>query len=74
MTEPLELGAGDEVKIRVDGGLTLNWGTDGTMSSIIAGGYEAVAGGDNVKVAEAGTYIVKLHANRTPFVIELVKQ
>ena len=74
MTEPLELAAGDEVKIRVDGGWTLNWGTDGTMSSIIAGGYEAVAGGDNVKVAEAGTYIVKLHANRTPFVIELVKQ
>ena len=74
LTEPIELAAGDQIKIRVDGGWTLNWGTSGTMSSVISGGYETAVGGDNVVVAEAGIFIVKLHANRTPFVIELVKQ
>ena len=43
-------------------------------SSDIEGGYEIVQKGDNIPSPEAGNYIVKLHANRTPFVIVYEKQ
>ena len=74
LTEPVSLVAGDEIKIRANGGWDLNWGTSKVASAAVPGGSELVAGGDNVPVTEDGTYIVKLHANRTPFVIELLKQ
>ena len=44
--------AGDEFKVRADGGWNLNWGVD------------AAAGGDNVKVADAGNYRVYLSLNK----------
>ena len=42
-------------------------------SSDIEGGYEITKGGANI-AAPAGNYIVKLHTNRDPFVIEYVQQ
>ena len=74
LTEPLELAAGQGIKIRANGGWDLNWGTTGVASAAVAGGFELATGADNISVPESGTYIVKLHANRTPFVLELVKQ
>ena len=44
--------AGDEFKCRADGAWDLNWGAN------------AVAGGDNVKVADAGNYRVYLNLNK----------
>jgi len=32
------------------------------------------SGGNNIAVPSAGTYVVKFHANRTPCVVEMVKQ
>ena len=45
------------------------------VETAIAGGIELVTGGGaDIAVAEAGTYIIKLHANRNPYVIEVLKQ
>lgn len=73
-TEPIALEAGKSIKVRVDGAWTTNWGATGTMSTVVAGGYELEAGKDNISVPETGTYIVVFHGNRTPYVLELVKQ
>ena len=43
-------------------------------STEIEGGFELSQGGSDIPSPEAGSYIVKLHTNRTPFVIEYVKQ
>lgn len=43
-------------------------------SSEVEGGFEIVQGGSDIPSPEAGDYIVRLHTNRTPFVIEYVKQ
>ena len=44
-------------------------------SKYIEGGFElADNGADNIPAPGTGDYVVKLHANRTPFVIEYVKQ
>ncbi len=74
LTEPITIKDNGELKVRVDGSWSINWGTAGTMSTAISGGYELKAGADNIKVAKGGTYIVKLHANRTPYVLELIAQ
>lgn len=67
-TEPVNLPANAEIKLRIDGTWegTLNWGDAGKASTAVAGG--------NIVVAEGGTYVVVLHANRTPYVLELQKQ
>jgi hypothetical protein len=74
-TEPVTLEDGAEIKIRVDSDWAKNWGVSGagTASSAVAGGVE-LNGGDNYKVATGGTYIAVLHANRTPYVLELIAQ
>lgn len=43
-------------------------------SSDVEGGFELVQGGSDIPSPEAGDYVVRLHTNRTPFVIEYVKQ
>lgn len=43
-------------------------------SSEVEGGFEVTQGGSNIPSPEAGDYVVRLHTNRTPFVIEYVKQ
>ncbi len=72
-TEPVSLEANAEIKIRVDGKWDTSWGSTGKSSTAVAGGVE-LDSSDNYKVAEAGTYIAVLHANRTPMVLELQKQ
>lgn len=74
LTAPLDFVAGEEIKIRLNYDWGVNWGDSGVASDAIAGGFELKTNGDNIKVAEAGTYVVKMHANRTPFVLELIKQ
>ena len=77
-TEPLAFAAGDEFLIRLNG----NWdaknkyGTATAPSSEIPGGFELEQSGDasNVVCAEAGTYVVKVYANHTPFVLVMEKQ
>lgn len=43
-------------------------------SSEIEGGYEITQGGSDITETPTGKYIVKLHTNRDPFVIEYVQQ
>lgn len=74
ITSPVTLAADAEIKVRVDGDWAISWGDSGKMSTAVANGYELASGGGNIKVATAGTYIVKLHANRNPYVLELVAQ
>ena len=67
--------------LALDGGewllrLNANWDYkygSAVASSDIAGGYEITKGGANI-TAPTGNYIVKLHTNRDPFVIEYVQQ
>lgn len=75
-TEPVNLPANAEIKLRIDGTWegTLNWGDAGKASTAVAGGMELAEGGGNIVVADGGTYVVVLHANRTPYVLELQKQ
>jgi hypothetical protein len=74
-TEPVTLEDGAEIKLRVDSDWAKNWGVSGAgnPSSAVAGGID-LDGGDNYKVATGGTYVAVLHANRTPYVLELVAQ
>ena len=73
-TAPVALAAGDEIKIRVDSAWGTNWGASGAMSTAISGGFELQAGAGNIVVPNGGTYVAVLHANRTPYVLELVVQ
>ncbi len=73
-TGVVTLEAGQEIKVRADGAWTTNWGTSGKNSTAVPGGIELAAGGDNLTVPESGNFIVVLHANRTPFVLEFQKQ
>ena len=76
-TEPVSLSANTEIKLRIDGTWegTLNWGDAGKASTAVPGGMElAENSSNNIVVAEGGTYVVVLHANRTPYVLELQKQ
>ncbi|WP_159106495.1 cadherin repeat domain-containing protein [Bacteroides stercorirosoris] len=75
LSEPLTFEAGGEFLIRLNSTYDNKYGASGNSSIAIPGGLELVTnGGDNIKVDNAGTYIIKLHANRTPFVVELIKQ
>ena len=51
LSDPIEFAANDEFKVRQGLGWDMNYGANG------------VAGGDNVKITEAGTYRVKLVVN-----------
>lgn len=73
-TDVVALEAGQEVKVRADAAWTTNWGATGKNSTAVAGGLELAAGGDNISVSESGNFIVVLHANRTPYVLEFQKQ
>lgn len=75
-TEPVNLSANAEIKIRVDSDWVTSWGGTGETSTDVPDGIELIEGnsGGNIVVAEAGTYVVVLHANRTPYVLELQKQ
>lgn len=71
-TDPIALTGGSGVKVRVDSGWDTNWGATGE-STAIAGGVE-LGKGDNITVPSSGTFVVVLHANRTPYVLEFVAQ
>jgi hypothetical protein len=55
-----------------------NWafkfGTNGEASAEVPGGIKLVQGGGDITVPSAGTYIMKLHGNRTPYVLVMEKQ
>ncbi len=75
LTQPVELAAGSGIKVRADApSWNTNWGATGVINNDIPGGFELGAGAGNITVPDAGTYIVKLHANRTPYILELIKQ
>ncbi|MDR1004923.1 MAG: SusE domain-containing protein [Prevotellaceae bacterium] len=72
---PVTFDAGGEYLIRLNKSWDYKYGSSGKASMTIDGGIELVTkGGDNIPVAEAGTYIITLHADRTPYVVELIKQ
>ena len=52
---PVALGTADEIKIRWQAGWDVNRGGDMTA---VEEAFDAVAGGNNIKVSEAGTYMV----------------
>lgn len=64
---------GGQFLVRLNGDWGLKYGS-ASPSSDIAGGYEITLGGENIAGPTDGTYIVKLHGNVTPFVIEYEKQ
>lgn len=64
---------GPEWLVRLNGNWDYKYGS-AVASSDIEGGYEITKGGNNITGAPTGNYIVKLHTNRDPFVIEYVQQ
>lgn len=64
---------GSEWLVRLNGNWDYKYGS-AVASSDIEGGYEITKGGNNITGAPTGNYIVKLHTNRDPFVIEYVQQ
>ena len=72
-TAPVDLEGGTGLKVRVDGASDTSWGSTGKASTAVAGGYE-LDSGDNLSVPASGTYVVVLHANRTPMVLEFQQQ
>lgn len=73
-TNPVALEANAEIKVRVDSAWSINWGAAGSTSTAIPNGIELASDGNNIVVSDAGTYVVVLYTNRTPYVMELVKQ
>ena len=73
-TAVVALEAGQGVKVRANADWAVNWGATGKNSTVVAGGLELAAGGDNISVPESGNFIVELHANRTPYVLVFNKQ
>ncbi len=63
-----------EFLVRLNGSWDDKYGGGGNPSFDVAGGLELVKGGSNLAVPSAGTYIMKLYGNRTPFVIVMEKQ
>ncbi|MGM9747275.1 MAG: SusE domain-containing protein [Candidatus Cryptobacteroides sp.] len=59
--------------LRLDKDWTLKFGS-ATATTDIEGGFELTQGGQNNPTPGAGDYIVKLYANRTPFVVVYEKQ
>lgn len=77
---PAPISGGDEFKIRFNDSWDINYG-DGTEAAermeLDPEGFEAyqlVQGGGNIKVPGSGSYIVKLHADRTPFAVSYEQQ
>ena len=50
------------------------YGTNNEASTGVEGGLKLVKGGGDINVPSTGTYIMKLHGNRTPFVLVMEKQ
>lgn len=74
-SEPVVFAAGGEFLIRLNANWNNKYGSSGVASSAISGGIELVTGGGgNIAVPDAGTYVIKLHAERNPYVVEMVKQ
>lgn len=70
---PLAFEANGEFLVRLNYSWDNKYGASGKNSTAISGGLELTAGGgSNIKVAQAGTYVVKFHADRTPCVVEVV--
>ena len=67
--------AGAVFKIRGDHSWSsLDLGGATEASDVVDGGFNLVEGGSNITVSEAGSYIVRLYANRTPMVVKIEKQ
>ncbi len=59
--------------VRLNGDWAWKYGS-AVASLEIEGGYEITKGGSDITGTPSGNYIVKLHTNRDPFVIEYVQQ
>lgn len=59
--------------VRLNGSWDWKYGSN-VASSDIEGGFEITKGGSDISGTPTGNYIVKLHTNRDPFVIEYVQQ
>lgn len=59
--------------VRLNGNWDFKYG-GAVPSSDIEGGFELTKGGSDITGTPTGNYIVKLHTNRDPFVIEYVQQ
>lgn len=64
-TGTVKMGAGDEWKIRANDNWDINLG--GSLDNM-------TPGGDNLKVEEAGTYVVTLNLSAVPYACTLTKQ
>ena len=75
ISAPIEFAEPGAFLVRLNASWDHKYGSSGVASTAINGGIELVTGGGaDIAVAEAGTYIIKLHANRNPYVIEVLKQ
>lgn len=75
VSAPQTFEDGGEFLIRLNSSWDNKYGSSGVASTSIAGGIELVTnGGDNIPVPGAGTYVIKMYADRTPCVVELVEQ
>ena len=59
--------------VRLNGSWDDKYGSP-VPSSEVEGGYELTQGGSDIPSPEPGDYVVRLHTNRIPLVIEYVKQ
>lgn len=72
---PVTFSGGEtEFLIRFNHAWDRKLGSATKASDDVEGGFELVEGGDNMKVPGDGTYLMKIHGNRTPFVIVMEKQ
>ena len=71
---PATFSGGNGFLIRFNHGWDKKLGTATTASDDVEGGFELEEGGANMKVPGAGTYMMKLYGNRTPFVLVMEKQ
>jgi hypothetical protein len=60
--------------IRLNGSWDDKYGTNNETSQSVTGGVNLVKGGADLFVPSNGTYIMKLHGNRTPYVLVMEKQ
>lgn len=75
VSDPVSFEANGEFLIRLNASWDNKYGSSGVNSTAIADGLELLTGeGDNISVPSAGTYVIKLYANRTPYVVKVIKQ
>lgn len=60
--------------IRMNESWDHKYGTDNEASQHVEGGVKLVKGGADLNAPSTGTYIMKLHGNRTPYVLVMEKQ